>query len=122
MSQEGTEFNVRLQQALVLLETKGLGKNNYAPPLFRLLWKFGVKAPPPHMAGFAFNGLLMGTFFGVFWALLMWLLLWDRQGTPMALGAVAALFAGTLFGLTMAWYTRYSAHKRGIPRWQDFNP
>lgn len=55
MSEEGIEFNVRLQQALVLLETKGLGKNNYAPPLFRLLWKFGVKAPPPHMAGFAFQ-------------------------------------------------------------------
>lgn len=122
MGRAGTEFEVRLRQALALLDTKGLGKGTYAPPLFRLLWKLGIKVPPPHMAGFAFNSLLMGGFFGVFWSLLMWLMLWGRQGMPLAMVAIAALLAGALFGLAIAWYMRYSARKRAIPRWQDFTP
>lgn len=117
-----TAFNARLQQALTLLDSKGLGKSTYAPPLFRLLWRLGMQVPPPHMATFAFNSLLMGGFFGVFWGAVMWLLLWGRQGMPLAVGAGVALLAGALFGLTMAWYLRHSAVRRAIPRWQDFNP
>ena len=122
MDHEAPGFDARLQQALALLDSKGLGKSAYAPPLFRLLWKLGVKVLPPHMAGFAFNSLLMGGFFGVFWSLLMWLMLWGRQGMPLVIAAITALVAGGLFGLTMGWYIRYSARKRAIPRWRDFNP
>lgn len=120
MDRETTGFDARLQQALALLDTKGLRKSTYAPPLFRLLWRLGVKVPPPHMAGFAFNSLVMGGFFGVFWGLAMWLLLWGHQGMPLVIVAVAALLAGALFGLAMAWYLRYWARKRAIPRWRDF--
>lgn len=122
MSQERKRFDTRLRQALALLETKGLGRSNYAPPLFRLLWKFGATVPPPQMASFAFNGLLMGVFFGMFWGLLMWLLLWGGQGLPLAIGAMVAAFAGAPFGLSMAWYMRHSARKRAIPKWRDFIP
>ena len=120
MARETMEFDLCLQQALALLDAKGMGKSSYAPPLFRLLWKLGARVPPPHMAGFAFNSLLMGGFFGVFWSLLMWLMLWNRQGMPLASVAMAALLAGALFGLTMAWYLHYNARKRAIPRWRDF--
>ena len=120
MAREATEFDLRLRQALTLLEAKGVRKSTCAPPLFRLLWKLGVKVPPPHMAGFAFNSLLMGGFFGVFWSLLMWLMLWNRQGMPLTGVAMKALLAGALFGLTMAWYLRYGARKHAIPRWRDF--
>jgi hypothetical protein len=120
MGRDGREFDVRLRQALALLEARGLGKSTYAPPLFRLLWKLGVSVPPPHMAGFAFNSLLMGGFFGVFWSLLMWLMLWGRQGMSLLGAATTALVAGGLFGLAMGWYMRSSARKRAIPRWQDF--
>ena len=74
------------------------------------------------MAGFAFNSLLMGGFFGVFWSLLMWLMLWGRQGMPLTMVASPALLAGALFGVAMASYMRCIANKRAIPRWQDFNP
>jgi len=120
MGRQGAEFDARLQEALALLDGKGLRKSTYAPPLFWLLWKLGVEVPPPHMAGFASNSLLMGGFFGVFWGLAMWLLLWGRQGMPLAIVVVAALLAGALFGLAMAWYLRYWARKRAIPRWRDF--
>ncbi len=122
MARKATEFDQRLRQALALLDAKGMRQSTCAPPLFRLLWKLGAKVPPPHMAGFAFNSLLMGGFFGVFWSLLMWLMLWGRQGMPLVIVAAAALLAGALFGLTMAWYLRYHARKHAIPRWQDFNP
>ena len=122
MDREATDFDARLRQALALLDAKGLGKNTYAPPLFRLLWRLGARVPPPHMAGFALNGLLMGGFFGVFWSLLMWLLLWGRQGMPLAVAAITALLAGASFGLAMAWYMRHGARKHAIPLWRDFNP
>lgn len=119
MSQE-MDFNERLQRAFALLESKGIGKSTYSPPLFRLFWKLGIQVPPPHMAGFGFNTLLMGGFFGVFWGLCMWLLLWGRQGMPVVIAAAVALGTGLLFGLVMAWYMRYSARKRGIPSWHEF--
>ena len=116
------EFSQRLQQSFALLESKGIGKSTYSPPLFRLLWKIGVQVPPPHMAGFGFNALVMGGFFGVLWGMLMWLLLWGRQGMQIWTAVATALMAGLLFGLMMACYLRWSAKKREIPSWQEFNP
>ena len=122
MDRKENEFKLRLQQAFALLDARGVGKSTYAPPLYRLLWRLGAQVPPPHMAGFAFNSLLMGGFFGVFWSLLTWLMLWGRQGMPLTMVASSALLAGALFGVAMASYMRYSANKRAIPRWHDFNP
>jgi membrane associated rhomboid family serine protease len=51
----------------------------------------------------------------------MWFLLWGRQGMPVWIAAAAALTAGVLFGLTMAWYMRWSARKRAIPARRDFD-
>jgi hypothetical protein len=114
-------FETRLQRALAMLESKKLGRNTYAPPLFRLMWKMGLKLPPPHMAGFAINATLMGGFFGAFWGLFMWLLMWSRQGMPLLVGVATALVAGLLFGLTMAWYLRHQARRHGIPHWREFD-
>lgn len=116
----GHDFGTRLRKALALMEDKGIRRSTYAPPLFQLLWKLGVKAPPPLMAGFGFNALVMGGFFGLFWGLIMWGLMWSRQGMPGVLAAGVALMAGLLFGTIMAWYLRRLGRRHGIPAWGDF--
>ncbi len=54
------EFGQRLQQALAMLDGKGLPRGTSAPLLYRLLWKLGFRVPPPLMMGFVPNALLMG--------------------------------------------------------------
>lgn len=114
-------FDTRLQKALALFEARGMRRSTYAPPLFQLLWKLGARVPPPLMAGFGANVLLMGGFFGIFWGALMWVLMWGRQGMPAGAAWLLAGLAGLLFGLMMAAYLRYTAKRQQIPRWRDFH-
>ena len=115
-------FDTRLQQALAFIESKGVRRSTAAPPLYRLCWKMGLKVPPPLMAGFFSIALLMGSFFGVFWGLVMWLLMWHRADMPLAWAALLALLAGVLFGLMMAAVLRMQARGKQIPAWKDFSP
>ena len=113
-------FEQKLTAALGLLASTGIWRSNYAPPLYRLLWKLGAKTPPPHFLSFTANVVLAGVGFGVFWGLAMWLTVWSHHGLSRL--AAAALFAGLLFGLWMAAYYRYGARKYNIPLWRDFHP
>jgi hypothetical protein len=115
-------FEQKLAAALRLLRSTGIWRSSYAPPLLRLLWKLGVRVPPPHFLRFAESFLLMGTFFGGFWGLLMWILLWSRQGASFAFAFLASAFAGGAFGFLMASYYRYGRYRHQIPLWRDFRP
>ncbi len=110
------------EAALRLLETKGISHSNYAPPAARLLWRLGFDVPPPHFAGFGATALVAGSYFGVAWGLIMWLLFWSHQHFSIAIGLIVALGAGVLFGVFMASYYAYGRRKYGIPLWRDFNP
>ena len=115
-------FEQKLASALALLETTGIWRSNYAPPLCRFLWRVGGRVPPPHFVGFTTNFLFTGSFFGLTWGLLVWFALWSRSGMSPGLAVGAAIVAGLLFGLSMAGYYRYGAHKHRIPLWRDFQP
>jgi hypothetical protein len=115
-------FEQKLAAALVLLKATGIWPSSYAPPLCRLLWRVGVRIPPPHFVGFTTNVLFTGSFFGIVWGALLWSALWARSGMSPANAVVAAMFAGVLFGLCMAGYYRYGAHRHRIPLWRDFRP
>ena len=88
--------------------------------MYRLFWKLGWQVPPPLMADFLSIVLLMGGFFGVFWGLAMWLLMWGRAGMPVTMVAVIAWVAGASFGVIMAAILRAQARNKGIPAWKDF--
>lgn len=92
-------------------------KSNYAPPLFRILWRIGVYVRPPHFASFGSNFLLTGAWFGVVWGAIMWLLVWPGTGKSPLVDAITALVAGLLFGLCMALYYRQGARKYKLPGW-----
>lgn len=107
-------------QALQILAQTGIGKANYAPPLFRLLWRLQVNCPPPHFLPFWQAALLLGIFFGPSWVGLMWLLsglLAWLQPSGLIL-SVAGLVIGALFGLSMALYYAYGRRKYRLPAWE----
>jgi hypothetical protein len=113
-------FQEKLKAALGLLASTGIWRSQYAPPLYRLLWKLGAKIPPPHFLSFTANFVRAGILFGV----LMWFILWSQshQGRSAYAGFAVALLGGLFFGLSMAAYYHYSARKHGIPLWRDFQP
>jgi hypothetical protein len=110
----------KLERMYRHMETLGIGKSTSAPPAWRLLWRFGIEVPPPLFTPFVPGALAMGASFGFLWGLIMWAAFWARQGIPVGLMTIAALSAGTLFGLTMAAYFRYLARKHGLPSWTQY--
>ncbi len=110
------------------LDQQGVSPYTVAPPLFRLLWALGLKIPPPLFLGFGKLVLLMGTGFGLLWGVLygigMWLLEWQGEvpaGVAVSITVFAAMSAGLIFGLIMAWYTRWTAVRLGLPSsWEEY--
>lgn len=99
-------------------------RSNKAPPLHRLAWRAGIPLPPPLLASFHFNLMLMGAWFGLGWGLSMFLFFAIAFGRdPVKLVpvmAVVAIIAGVLFGLAMATYFRHIAVKHHLPSWRSF--
>ena len=105
--------------ALKLLAATDISRGSYEPTIFRLLWRLGINVPPPHFASFWRNALFAGSFFAVGWGLLMWLLLWSRQGMAFSAATATAAGAGLFFGLAMASYYAYGKRKYRLPSWQE---
>jgi len=101
------------------LGQKGVSQYTVAPPAYRLLWLLGVEVRPPHFASFWSLAVPMGLFFGFFWGICMWFIMWsDRIPGTVALAAAAS--AGILFGVTLAGYYRWRSRRLALPRWEDY--
>jgi hypothetical protein len=118
----------KVDHLIAELGQQGVGPYTVAPPLFRLLWGLGLEVPPPFFLGFFSLTVLMGTIFGVIWTPLwgagMWLWVWQGQvpaGFAILMSVMAGLFAGVLFGLAMAGFSRWKAAQLGLPSsWEDY--
>lgn len=103
----------KVEYLLQDLEGRGLNPFTIAPPIYRAMWKLGLKVPPPLFQSFAVILVSTGAFFAVFWGILGFM--FRRQIT---LGP--ALFAGFLFGLWTAFHSRRKAKGLELPRWEDY--
>ena len=100
------------------LGQRGIGRYTIAPPMYRLLWRLGIKLKPPHFASFWSLAAITGVGYGVLLALMMLALLW--RSTPVSGVIGTAALAAILFGLFMAAYYRTRAHQLGLARWEDY--
>lgn len=113
-------YEYRLGRAMVQLEASNIKSMNYAPPVFHVARKLGLKPRPPHYMSFTRAALLLGPTFGLLWAFVMWGLSWRAlDDFPISVALLAALISGVLFGLTMAGYYRWAGGQAGLSKWED---
>ncbi len=112
-------YNQRLTRAMAELEGSGIKRLNYAPPVFRVARRLGLRPRPPHYMSFLRATLLMGPAFGLLWGAVMWMLSWRGGDLPIIVAVIASLLAGMLFGLLMAVYYRWAGGEAGLTRWED---
>ena len=110
----------KIELLLKDLTQRGARQYTIAPPLYRVLWRLGIEATPPHFARFWSLALTMGAFFAIAWGIVMWLLFWRGGNTPVAVDVGVSIVAGFLFGVAIAAYYRKSAGRLALPRWEDY--
>lgn len=104
-----------------LMTQKGVDPATACPPLWRLLWSFGLPLPPPLYMGFLPLALFSGAFFDILFGAFAWYM-GNKGARTMSLheAAAVALATGGLFGLSVAWLTRRLARKLGLGSWSAF--
>lgn len=114
------DFEEKKERAIAIMESKKMWRSNYAPPLLRMLWKFGVRIPPLPFVPFWKIFLLMGLFFGPVWGLIMWFFTWRCMGMPVIVAIVMSALAGIIFGILMAVYHRWRKKVNNLPDWDKY--
>jgi hypothetical protein len=91
------------------------------PPMHRLLWRMGLRVPPPLLASFSANLFVMGGLFGLLWGVLwralMGLVL-DLGPLTLSITVGSAVAAGLLFGLLMALLMQHQRRRYPLPDWK----
>jgi hypothetical protein len=105
--------------AFRLLEKAGIWKSNYAPPVFRMLWRRGVNVPPPHFMSFLASAALTGIGFGVMWGLFMLAFAAATGNIHFPVLLAASVGAGLLFGVSMATYYAFGRRRHKLPKWSS---
>jgi hypothetical protein len=113
------EFEIKRTKALEILRATGMRKGNYKPPLWRLLWRLGVKVPPPHFIGFGAMALAFGTYFAVAVTLATWLVDWIRRGRIYLFPIVFTAIGAVIYGVGMSMYYDAGRKKHQLPNWSS---
>ena len=109
--------NEKIRHLLEDFGRRGINRFTTAPPLYRLLWRFGFEAVPPHFAGFLSLAVLAGAYFGMAFAIIVWF-----TGVPVLVAAGGGGIVGPIFGVTLAAYYRRQNRKLNLARWEDYPP
>ena len=112
-------FPHRRDAALRLMDAAGVPSGLSQPPLWRLLWRLGVKIPPPLFMRAWGRALLSGLSFAIFWGAAMWLLIWRAQAYSPLMAIGSALFAGLLVGAMTTVISLHKRRKLGRPPWDQ---
>ncbi len=114
--------NAKIQAAVEVATSRGIGKLDAAPPAHRLLWALGIQARPPHYAPGWANALLFG---GVWGAAMEIALLFvarplrpDLDPSRLAGLAGMILISAAVFGCVLALLVRARARRAALPDWE----
>lgn len=113
-------FDEKVRSLQIHLAAYRIKAGASAPLLWRLMWKLGLKVPPPHFLRFLPLALICGSFFALSWGLTMYLILWRAQQLPLHMVLGAPLLAGLMFGITMAFVFRRQARRLKLPAWDTY--
>jgi len=89
------------------------------PPLWHVLWNFGLRVPPPPFMNPIALFLLSGGAFGLLFAGAVWLIKLNRfNSLTLAEAGTLALITGAAFGLAMTLYYRHLRLKHRLGSWE----
>ncbi len=112
-------YQQRCQLAFEELQNLGIMKAGALPPLWKLATRCGFQPRPPHYNSFLHNTLSFGIYFGVFWGITMYALVWRTPPGAWLVYAAGSLLAGMLFGICMALHFRYGFKKNKLTPWEQ---
>lgn len=111
-------FRFRREKALEILQRSGISRRNYLPPLYPLLWRMGVRLPPPHFARFHTNLLMAGSPLGIV-GIGFYMMLHDQESASCAAMAAVGVVTAALWGGAIATYYAISKRAHRIPSWNS---
>lgn len=112
----------KLDRYVQQMADAGVGKSTAFPPLWRVLWRIGIQAPPPIFLGFLPLTLIFGGSFGVIFSGVAWLFQdFGMLRQPAMSPPLFALLAGIPYGLAMAYYHRGLAKQHHLGSWAAFS-
>lgn len=116
------EHQAKVERFMEDLKARGRNPKVATPPIWRLLWRLGLRLPPPQfmswlglfvtIACFGFLGGLAGIFIGTRSAL-------SRLGLPLIL--LMASVGAVVVGLVLASGIRARARTLDLPSWEDYD-
>ncbi|MEK2646081.1 DUF6404 family protein [Bdellovibrio sp. BCCA] len=80
----------------------------------------GQNVPPIIFCKMWQIALSLGINFAAGWGLAMHFVSWRRHNMPISLQVAASVFAGVLFGVSMAIYYKSQRKKYGLTTWEEF--
>lgn len=113
-----SDFYRKKEASLALLRRTRITQRNYSPPTFMLLWRMGIKLPPPHFINFFPLVLIMGLPF-VFCGLGLYMMDLGDRDLDIGAAAVFVLILTVLFGGGIGYYYRSSARIHQLPDWKE---
>ncbi len=111
-------FESKKNRAIAIMAGKGMWRSIYAPPCHLLLWKMGIRIPPPPFSHFLTNFFGFSVIYTPFWGTVMWFSLWKEQGVSLLFAAVTTLVAGLLFSIAMAAFQNWRRKSNHLPEWE----
>ncbi|MEZ9233860.1 DUF6404 family protein [Vibrio amylolyticus] len=108
-------YESQLQAAHKELESKGVWKSNFNPPLMKLFRLIGIQIPPPYYQKFTINLVFNSFLFGLMFSILNWFN--DTMPFPQLL--LKNIFGGLFFGLLMSVFYLVRKKQLGLTNWTD---
>ncbi|WP_320752015.1 DUF6404 family protein [Enterobacter roggenkampii] len=112
-------FEEKLEKSLSLMKERNMWELNYAPPLYKRLWKKGYQIPPPPFASVWLNTLIFGMYFSIVWGGLLLALLLLLDIFEVKIFLMYSFSAGILFGMSMSIYHLWRRVVNQLPEWDD---
>lgn len=112
------------------LKALGIPRGWVDPPLYRLLWRLGVRIPPPIFQSSRSYALTWGLFFGILCPpgshLILLALAYIESSPPPPLSVprllISALISGVLIGTLMTAVRSYTLSRRPHPPLPPYTP
>jgi hypothetical protein len=109
-------WNKKLDLFLIDMDKRGVGRLTAAPPVYRFLWKVGIKIPPPLFASLLWNAIFMSTYFFLMSEVVIRILFYGSSAGPVYIPVLLGLLAGNLTAII----TSVQKRRLRLPKWPRY--